>query len=239
MVGSGWCDALTGESDSPALLAGSCRAGLVGEPAAGGWFAHSARITRTCRSSTGLPRITASSPRLELGRPYEVAPARPSRVRSANRSANSMFSPVSRLPTGRTTLANQAVAPVCLGVDAIAGLPSPACAANGANSTSDIDYPVPRKSARTWHSRCCPAIPPAVAAGQWLTPVSKKWDKSRWDKFHQVAALTHLESVGKTIRPNDLLIAAHCLAEDLVAVTANAEEFGRVPGLKVENWPAT
>ena len=49
---------------------------------------------------------------------------------------------------------------------------------------------------------------------------------------------THLESVGKTIGPNDLLIAAHCLAEDLVAVTANADEFGRVPGLRVENWLA-
>ena len=49
----------------------------------------------------------------------------------------------------------------------------------------------------------------------------------------------HLESVVKTIGPNDLLIAAHCLAEDLVAVTANADEFARVPGLKVENWLAT
>ncbi len=49
---------------------------------------------------------------------------------------------------------------------------------------------------------------------------------------------TRLESVGKTIGPNDLLIAAHCLAEDLVAVTANTDEFGRVPGLRVENWLA-
>ncbi len=35
---------------------------------------------------------------------------------------------------------------------------------------------------------------------------------------------------------NDLLIAAHCLAENLVAVTANIDEFSRVPGLGVENW---
>ena len=46
----------------------------------------------------------------------------------------------------------------------------------------------------------------------------------------------HLESDGDTIGPNDMLIAAHCLAEDLVAVTANIDEFGRVPGLRVENW---
>ena len=47
---------------------------------------------------------------------------------------------------------------------------------------------------------------------------------------------SHLESVGRLIGPNDLLIAAQCVAEDLVAVTANHEEFVRVPGLRVENW---
>ena len=46
----------------------------------------------------------------------------------------------------------------------------------------------------------------------------------------------HLESRGESIGPNDLLIAAHCLAENLVAVTANFKEFSRVPGLRVENW---
>ncbi len=50
---------------------------------------------------------------------------------------------------------------------------------------------------------------------------------------------THLDTAGKTIGPNDMLIAAHCLAEGLVAVTANTGEFGRVPGLKVENWLAS
>ena len=43
---------------------------------------------------------------------------------------------------------------------------------------------------------------------------------------------------GKPIGPNDLLIAAHALALDLTVVTANAGEFSRVPGLKVENWLA-
>jgi len=41
---------------------------------------------------------------------------------------------------------------------------------------------------------------------------------------------------GTPIGPNDLLIAAHALALDLTVVTANAREFSRVPGLKVENW---
>ena len=45
-----------------------------------------------------------------------------------------------------------------------------------------------------------------------------------------------LESAGETIGPNDLLIAAHARAAGLTVVTANEREFGRVPGLRVENW---
>lgn len=43
---------------------------------------------------------------------------------------------------------------------------------------------------------------------------------------------------GTPIGPNDLLIAAHALALDLSVATANAREFSRVSGLKVENWLA-
>jgi len=46
----------------------------------------------------------------------------------------------------------------------------------------------------------------------------------------------HLARRGTPIGPNDLLIAAHALAEALTVVTANVEEFSRVPGLAVENW---
>ena len=46
----------------------------------------------------------------------------------------------------------------------------------------------------------------------------------------------YLARRGTPIGPNDLLIAAHALALDLVVVTANTGEFSRVPGLKVENW---
>ena len=47
---------------------------------------------------------------------------------------------------------------------------------------------------------------------------------------------TYLERGGTTIGPNDMLIAAHALALDLTVVTANVNEFGRVPNLHVENW---
>ena len=46
----------------------------------------------------------------------------------------------------------------------------------------------------------------------------------------------HLERQGATIRPNDMLIAAHALSLGLTVVTANVNEFSRVPGLTVENW---
>ena len=45
-----------------------------------------------------------------------------------------------------------------------------------------------------------------------------------------------LEGRGQQIGNNDLWIAAHALAVNLILVTNNAREFGRVKGLKVQNW---
>lgn len=45
-----------------------------------------------------------------------------------------------------------------------------------------------------------------------------------------------LETAGRLIGGNDLFIAAHASAHGLILVTANAAEFRRVRGLKVENW---
>lgn len=47
-----------------------------------------------------------------------------------------------------------------------------------------------------------------------------------------------LESQGRPIGPNDLLIAAHALALGAVLVTDSLEEFRRVEGLRVESWQA-
>ncbi len=46
----------------------------------------------------------------------------------------------------------------------------------------------------------------------------------------------YLEKQGTPIGGNDLLIAATALAHDLILATHNTDEFGRVPGLKVEDW---
>jgi tRNA(fMet)-specific endonuclease VapC len=47
-----------------------------------------------------------------------------------------------------------------------------------------------------------------------------------------------LEQRGATIGPNDLLIAAQCLAVGLTLVTNNLREFRRVDGLRIEDWSA-
>ena len=46
----------------------------------------------------------------------------------------------------------------------------------------------------------------------------------------------HLSRTGQPIGANDLLIAAHALALDLILVTDNVDEFACVPGLATENW---
>lgn len=45
-----------------------------------------------------------------------------------------------------------------------------------------------------------------------------------------------LESQGQPIGVNDIHIAAHARSEGLVLVSNNLREFGRVPGLQLENW---
>jgi len=48
-----------------------------------------------------------------------------------------------------------------------------------------------------------------------------------------------LEKKGTPIGGNDLLIASTALANDLILVTHNTREFGRVDGLKLEDWEET
>ena len=50
---------------------------------------------------------------------------------------------------------------------------------------------------------------------------------------------SHLDLRGRPIGPNDLLIASHAVALDLILVTHNVEEFTRVPDLRLEDWLAS
>ena len=45
-----------------------------------------------------------------------------------------------------------------------------------------------------------------------------------------------LERKGTPIGPMDMLIAAHSRAEELILVTNNTREFGRVEELELEDW---
>jgi tRNA(fMet)-specific endonuclease VapC len=53
---------------------------------------------------------------------------------------------------------------------------------------------------------------------------------------HYAQIRADLKVRGEMIGANDLLIAAHARCVGLTLVTNNEREFGRVRGLKVENW---
>lgn len=45
-----------------------------------------------------------------------------------------------------------------------------------------------------------------------------------------------LAAEGMPIGPYDVLIAGQALARNLILITHNTGEFGRVPGLRIEDW---
>ena len=55
---------------------------------------------------------------------------------------------------------------------------------------------------------------------------------------HYANLRNFLEKQGQVIGGNDMLIAAHALALNVTLITANVNEFNRVPDLRVENWLA-
>jgi tRNA(fMet)-specific endonuclease VapC len=59
---------------------------------------------------------------------------------------------------------------------------------------------------------------------------------TREDSTHYAAIRHDLEARGAGIGPMDTLIAAQALRLGATVVTRNTREFGRVTGLKVENW---
>ncbi len=61
------------------------------------------------------------------------------------------------------------------------------------------------------------------------------------DNSAEVAARIQgeLSARGLRIGSNDLFVAAIAVANDLTLVTHNISEFGRVAGLRIEDWQAT
>lgn len=64
--------------------------------------------------------------------------------------------------------------------------------------------------------------------------VSLPFDDKAAEVYGQIRA--ELEQSGTPVGPNDLMIAAIAVANDVTLVTHNRREFGRVNGLKVEDW---
>jgi tRNA(fMet)-specific endonuclease VapC len=61
-----------------------------------------------------------------------------------------------------------------------------------------------------------------------------EFDKEDARQAGAVRAL--LASKGTPIGPYDVLIAGQAVARNLILVTHNTQEFGRVPGLRFEDW---
>jgi tRNA(fMet)-specific endonuclease VapC len=64
--------------------------------------------------------------------------------------------------------------------------------------------------------------------------VSLPFDDRAAEEYGKVRA--HLAALGTPIGPNDTMIAAIALANQLTLVTHNTTEFSRVPGLVLEDW---
>jgi tRNA(fMet)-specific endonuclease VapC len=73
---------------------------------------------------------------------------------------------------------------------------------------------------------------------EFLQPfLSLPFDDHAAQRYGSIRA--DLEARGTPIGPNDLMIAAIALANDLTLVTANIREFNRIGDLRVEDWEAT
>ena len=64
----------------------------------------------------------------------------------------------------------------------------------------------------------------------------KDWSRDAAEHYAEIRV--GLRKKGQMIGANDLMIAAHARSLDATVVTNNVKDFGRVKGLKVENWMA-
>ncbi|AHE98348.1 type II toxin-antitoxin system tRNA(fMet)-specific endonuclease VapC [Thioalkalivibrio paradoxus] len=60
------------------------------------------------------------------------------------------------------------------------------------------------------------------------------YDRSAAEHSGQLRA--ELARLGTPIGPFDQMIAGHARSRGLIVITSNRGEFGRVPGLRVEDW---
>ena len=66
--------------------------------------------------------------------------------------------------------------------------------------------------------------------------LSLPFDDTAAEQYGRLRAF--LAKQGLSIGPNDLLIAAIALANNVILVTHNTNEFEHVPGLQIQDWQA-
>ena len=74
-----------------------------------------------------------------------------------------------------------------------------------------------------------------AALEQFVSPLEvASFDRESTAVYGRVR--TMLEKKGQPIGSMDLLIAAHAISLDVQLITHNVKEFGKVPGLRIEDW---
>ena len=64
--------------------------------------------------------------------------------------------------------------------------------------------------------------------------ISLPFDDKAAEAYGQIRS--ELERIGMPIGPNDLMIAAIAVTNDLILITHNTSEFGRIDALHIEDW---
>jgi predicted nucleic acid-binding protein len=78
----------------------------------------------------------------------------------------------------------------------------------------------------------------AVAADQHLAADRGVGSLLRFSRSGHYATNRRPKRSPAPIGAYDVLIAGQAVARNLILVTHNAKEFGRVPGLRLEDWQA-
>ena len=91
---------------------------------------------------------------------------------------------------------------------------------------SELEYGVSKSRHKVKNAQALAKFLSTVAVLAYDTKAAEAYGDIRAD----------LERKGQLIGPLDMLIAGHAVSKGLIVVTNNVGEFGRVEGLKVEDW---